>query len=134
MVIPSNIIELFNKTALIAFGTSDKECNPNINTIFWKKILDDKETIILIDNFFKTTKQNVLENEKGCISFWNSETEEGYKIKGVAKYYTEGDIFKKGKEFIQEKNPNRIPRGVIELKVEEIYILTPGDKAGERVK
>jgi len=130
MKISQQVKDLFNRTALVAFGTSDKTNTPNVNVVFWKKIIDD-ETIILLDNFFKTTKQNVIENRKVCLSFWDSKTEEGYKIKGDAIYYSNGKIFNLGKQFIQQKNPGRTPKGVVEIKVTNVYFLTPGKDAGK---
>jgi predicted pyridoxine 5'-phosphate oxidase superfamily flavin-nucleotide-binding protein len=133
MELPQKVKDLFERLPLVAFGTSSLKNEPNVNTVFWKKIIDD-DRIILIDNFFKTTKANLLENAKVCITFWDQNTEEGYKIKGDAKYFTKGDIYEIGKEYIQEKNPNRIPNGVVEIKVNEIYILTPGKDAGKKLE
>ena len=124
--------QLFEKQALIAFGTADKDGNPNVVPIFWKKIVDD-ETILLIDNFMKTTRENILQNNKICISFWDPDTEEAYKIKGIAVYHTEGTVYEKGKDFIQSKKPGRIPKGVVEVKINEVYTIEPGPKAGDRI-
>ena len=132
MIIPSEVKDLFEKRALVAFGTANKEGIPNVVPIFWKTIFDD-ETILLIDNFMKTSKNNVLENNKVCISFWDPETEEAYKIKGIATYYTKGPIYEEGKKFIQSKKPERVPRGVIEIKVTEIFTIKPGDMAGKKL-
>lgn len=132
MKIPNKVKKLFDETALIAFGTADRKGMPNVNVIFWKKILGD-ETVILIDNFWNMTKKNLSENNQVCLSFWNPETEEGYKLKGIATYSTEGDIYDEGKRFIQIKNPNRVPKGVVEIEIKEIYILTPGPDAGKQL-
>jgi len=132
MIIPNEVKELFGKRSLVSFGTADKEGNPNVVAIFWKKIVND-DTILLIDNFMRMSKNNVLENNKVCISFWDPDTEEAYKIKGTATYHTEGSVYEKGKEFIQSKKPDRIPRGVIEVKVTEIYTIKPGSEAGKRL-
>ena len=132
MVIPNEVKNLFERQSLIAFGTADKEGNPNVVSIFWKKILDD-ETILLIDNFMKMSKKNLLENNKVCISFWDPETEEAYKIKGIATYHTEGPIYEEGKKFIQSKKPERVPKGVVEIKVTEIYTIRPGPDAGKKL-
>ena len=67
------------------------------------------------------------------MSFWDAGSEEAYKMKGLAKYYTQGIIFDEGKKHIQKKNPNRMPKGVIEIQVTEIYLLTPGPDAGKRL-
>ena len=132
MVIPDEVNNLFEKQDLVSFGTADRNGNPNVVPIFWKKIFS-KETILLIDNFMKMSKKNLLENNKVCISFWDTETEEAYKIKGEAKYHTEGKIYEEGKRFIQSKKPGRIPKGVAAIEVKEIYTIKSGPNAGERL-
>jgi uncharacterized protein len=132
MQIPDKVKQLFNKTALVSFGTGNKNGQPNVNCVFWKKILDDNETILLIDNFMNMTVKNLAENNQVCLSFWDGGSEEAYKIYGLAKYHTQGNIFELGKKHIQLKNPKRIPKGVIEIKVTEIYLLTPGPDAGKK--
>lgn len=132
MNIPEKVKALFERTALIAFGTATKNGNPNINVVFWKKIVA-ADKIILLDNFFKTTKKNLAENKQVCLSIWDPKTEEGYKLKGVADYFTSGHKFELGKEFIQIKNPGREPKGVVEIKIMEIFILTPGKEAGKKL-
>jgi len=132
MKIPDRVKKLFDKTNIVPFGTADRNGKPNISVIFWKKILDD-ETVLLIDNFMNQTKKNLSENNKVCLSFWDPETEEGYKLKGIASYHSLGKIYDEGKKFIQLKNPNRIPKGVVEIKIQEIFILTPGIEAGKQI-
>jgi len=44
------------------------------------------------------SKKNLLENSKVCLGFWDTETEESYKIKGKAVYHTEGPIYEQGKK------------------------------------
>jgi predicted pyridoxine 5'-phosphate oxidase superfamily flavin-nucleotide-binding protein len=132
MKIPQKVTHLFDTTCLVSFGTADSKGSPNVNAVFWKKITD-RGTILLLNNFMKTTVINLLENNQVCLSFWDAKTEEGYKIKGTAVHYTEGAVFEEGKQYIQLKNPNRIPKGVIEITVKNICILTPGPKAGEKL-
>lgn len=126
---PNKVKALFEKTILVAFGTADNDGNPNTIPIFWKKIIDE-DRIILIDNFMRATKENILKNNKVCVSFWDPQTEEAYKLKGVATYYKEGTIYELGKKFIQSKKPEHIPRGVVEIKVNEIFDICPGPNAG----
>ncbi len=130
--IPDKVRNLFEKQDLVAFGTADKQGIPNVVPIFWKKILD-KESVILIDNFMDMTKNNVLENKNVCVSFWDAETNEAYKMKGKAVYHTEGPVYDEGKEFIQSKDPKKDPKGMVEIKINEIYSLNPGSKAGEKI-
>jgi predicted pyridoxine 5'-phosphate oxidase superfamily flavin-nucleotide-binding protein len=132
MEIPNEIKNLFEKQPLITFGTADKQGYPNVVPIFWKKVLND-EAILLVDNFMKMSKKNLLENSNVCVSFWDPETEEAYKIKGKATYYAEGEIYEAGKKFIQSKKPEKIPKGVVEVKVREIYTIKPGSDAGKKL-
>jgi len=132
MIIPSQVKNLFERQSLVAFGTASKDGNPNVVPIFWKKILNG-ETILLVDNFMKMSKTNLLENSKVCISLWDSKTGEAYKIKGIAKYHTEGPIYEEGKRLIQSKEPQRVPKGVVEIKVTEIYTIKPGPEAGKKL-
>ena len=129
MKIPKEARELFEKESLIAFGTADKEGSPNVVPIYWKKIKEDG-TILLIDNFMKMSKKNLLENNKVCVSFWG---EEAYKLKGTATYHTEGPVYEEGKKFIQAKKPEKTPKGVVEIKVTEAYTIKPGPDAGKRL-
>ncbi len=132
MVIPDKTKAMFERTDLIAVGTADNKGIPNVVPIFWKKIID-KDTILLVDNFMHATKDNIVKNNKVCISFWDPQTEEAYKLKGTATYHTEGSVYEKGKKFIQEKKPDRIPKGVVEIKVTEVYDITPGPNAGKKI-
>jgi len=130
--IPQRVRKLFEKENLVAFATSDEDGNPNVIPIFWKKIINN-ETIILLDNFMKMTKQNLQRNNKVCISFWNPKTEEAYKIKGIATYHTNGLMFEEGVRFIQSKNPGRAPKGVVDIKITEIFSIKPGPDAGNKI-
>ena len=132
MKVPENVKKAFDKQALVAVATSDKYSMPNVVPIFWKKVINN-DTILFIDNFMKRTKNNILENENLCVSFWNSKTEVAYKLKGIAKYYIEGKIFELGKKFIQSKNPAKNPKGVIEFKIKEIFDISPGPDAGKSI-
>ncbi|MCK4328094.1 MAG: pyridoxamine 5'-phosphate oxidase family protein [Candidatus Diapherotrites archaeon] len=130
MKIPEEAKKLFDGQDIVAFGTADANGVPNVCAVFWKKVTGD-DTILILDNFFKQTKQNLAENNKVCISFWNSSTEEGYKLKGTATYYTEGPVFEQGKAWMQSKKPDRTPRGVVEVKIDQVFSITPGEHAGE---
>ena len=132
MIIPEKVKSLFEKQGLIAFGTADRDSVPNVVPIFWKKILNE-ETIILIDNYMKMTKKNLIENDNVCISFWDPDTKEAYKLIGKAKYHTEGQIYEEGKKFIQIKKPDNVPKGVVEITLSDIYIITPGSDAGKKI-
>ncbi len=132
MLIPNKVKRLFKKQSLVAFATADKRGKPNVVPIFWKRILEN-EKILLLDNFMKTSKKNLLENKNVCLGFWDVKTEEAYKIKGKAAYHTEGTVYEQGKKFMQSKRAEAIPKGVVEIRVSAIYTTKPGPNAGKKL-
>ena len=132
MKLPEEVKKLFEAQGLVAFGTADKEGKPNVVPILWHTILDD-ETVLILDNYMRTSKQNLMENANVCISFWDPETNEAYKIKGIGTYHAEGTIYEAGKKFMQSKKPDEAPRGVVEVKVTEAYNIKPGPDAGKKI-
>ena len=131
MIINDNIKDFFDKVQIMAFSTSDKNGIPNVVPIGSKKIINN-DTILTIDTYHNKTKENILQNPNVAIAMWKDF--EGYQIKGVAQYYTKGDIFEDGKEWILQYKPNKIVKGVILIKVIEVFYLTPNyEKAGKRI-
>ena len=129
MKVPDKVKRIFDSVSIMAFSTVNKDGTPNVVAIGSKKIVND-DTIWVIDTFFKKTKENILQNNKVAIALWKDS--EGYQIKGIAKYYSEGRVFDKGKKWILQLLPNKIVKGVVEIKVTEIYSITP--KYGEAGK
>ncbi len=133
MKIPDKVKQLFETVHTMSFSTSDKNGKPNVVPIASKRIADD-ETIWVFDAYFKKTKENILQNNKVSLTFW--EGHEGYQIKGIAKYYTEGRLFEEALKWIYETKGKTKPRrkGLVEMKVTEIYSVKPTpEDAGKRV-
>ena len=132
MIIQEDVKNLFEREPIISFATADRQGNPNVVPVFWKKICENRK-ILLIDNFFKMTLQNILDNPLVCIGFWDTQSQESYKIKGTAAYCSEGPVYEEGKRFIQSKKPEASPKGVVEVTVTEIYTTRPGPNAGDKI-
>ncbi len=131
MKISKEIQSLFETIPFMAFATSDNSCNPNVVVIGSKLIVND-DTIWVIDTFFDKTKTNILDNNKVAISFWKGAN--GYQIKGEAIYSDSGKTFETAKEWILKLKPKKIVKGLVEVKVTDIYSITPNyDEAGKRV-
>ena len=131
MIIPKDVKEFFEQVPFMALSTVDENGIPNVSTIASKKIISD-ETILTIDTFHDKTLHNILQNGNVAIAMWKDSV--GYQIKGKAKVYTEGNFFESGKEWILKIKPQKIVKGVIEIKVTEIYYLTPTyDLAGKKL-
>jgi len=136
MRIPKKVKEFFETARYMAFATVDKDGNPNVVAIGSQKIVDD-ETIWVFDAFFKKTKENILQNNKVSIAMWKkiNGRNKGYQMKGVAKYHSEGKLFEEALDWIYKVKSKKIPRkGLVEIKVTEIYSITPTyEEAGRKI-
>ena len=130
-MLTKEIIEFFKQVPIMALATVDNEGVPNVSAIASKKVIDEN-TLWTIDTFHKKTLQNIRQNGRVSIALWKDSV--GYQIKGKATHYTEGSVFEKGKEWILTLKPDKIVKGVIEIKVEQVFYLTPNyDLAGEEL-
>ena len=100
----------------IIFTTVDKNEVPNaIYATCVNKFAED--TIVIADNYFNKTKNNILEGSKGSILFITNEGK-AFQIKGAIEYHKEGDIFEDMKKWNPKKHPGNAAAA---LKVEEVY-------------
>ncbi len=130
-MLTENIINFFESVPVMALATTDKYGVPNVAAIASKKVINPT-TIWTIDTFHNKTLENIIENNRVSIAMWKDT--EGYQIKGLAKYHTEGEIFEKAKEWILKTKPKKIVKGVIEIKVLKVFYLTPQyELAGKEV-
>jgi len=100
----------------IILSTVDRDGNPNaIYATSVSKFSED--TIVIANNFFSKTLENILAGSKGSILFI---TKEGtsYQIKGSFEYHKEGDIFDDMKKWNQKNLPGHAAAA---LKVEGVY-------------
>ena len=131
MIINEDIKELFDKVPIMVLSTVDENGIPNVVPIGSKKIISN-DTILTIDTYHNKTKENILQHGNVAIAMWKDF--EGYQIKGFAEYYTEGEIFEEGKNWILKYKPKKIVKGVIKIKVTDIFYLTPNyEKAGKKI-
>jgi predicted pyridoxine 5'-phosphate oxidase superfamily flavin-nucleotide-binding protein len=128
--------EIFSEQGVFVLGTADLNGIPNVVPIGAVKILDD-ETILISDQFFLKTLRNLRQNPKVALSFWDSENGEGYQIKGEASIQTEGKIFEDTVEWIRELSEKLghplKSKGAIVVKISDIYYVTPGENAGQKI-
>ncbi len=132
MKIPQEIKVVFEQIPIMALSTVDKNGIPNVSAIASKKIIDN-DTILTIDTFHNKTIQNITQNGNIALAMWKDS--EGYQIKGKATIYTEGKIFEEGKAWILQTKPQKIVKGVIVIKVTDVFYLTPKyNLAGKKYK
>jgi len=125
------LIDFFDQVPVMALATVDGEGVPNVSAIASKKIVDSN-TIWTIDTFHQKTMQNIKLNGQVSLAMWKDSI--GYQIKGTASYLTEGWVFEEAKDWILKIKPTKIVKGVIVIKVEKVFYLTPSyDLAGKEI-
>ncbi|HOO62427.1 MAG TPA: pyridoxamine 5'-phosphate oxidase family protein [Synergistaceae bacterium] len=77
-----------------------------------------EDTIVVADNYFLKTRENILAGSKGSILFMTKEGK-SYQIKGRIEYHKEGSIFEDMKRWNPQKHPGH---AATVLKVEEVYM------------
>jgi len=105
-----------NREGPIVLTTVDVQGNPNaIYATCVTKYSED--TLVVADNFFNKTKNNIMANCKVSLLFI---TKEGtsYQIKGKIEYHTEGAVF----EDMKRWNPVTLPgHAAAALKIESVF-------------
>ncbi|SPD75697.1 Flavin-nucleotide-binding protein structurally related to pyridoxine 5'-phosphate oxidase [uncultured Desulfobacterium sp.] len=128
------MMEIFENVSTVAVATSTLDGIPNVVPVGKKKILDD-ETILISDQFFTKTLVNMKSNPRISIAFW--EGREGYQLKGPLTIETSGKRFEETARWIDEfaaKTGLSLKcKGAVIIKIQEIYDVSPGPGAGERL-
>ena len=76
-----------------------------------------EDTIVVANNYFSKTLENILAGSKGTILFITKEGK-SYQIKGSIEYHKEGSIFEDMKKWNPKKHPGHAATA---CKVEEVY-------------
>ena len=125
---------LFNMVEIVVLGTSTVDGTPNAVPVGAKKIIDP-ETILISDQYFNKTLVNMKSNPKVTLLFWKGV--EGYQLKGHVTIETSGRRFEETAKWIavrsQKMGRKRKSKGAVFLKIEEIYGISSGPKAGRRL-
>jgi predicted pyridoxine 5'-phosphate oxidase superfamily flavin-nucleotide-binding protein len=126
--------DVIEKTRGWAFATSSREGIPNVVTIHFYKIISDNE-IMFVDIFMKKTLENIKNNPNIALTVWDWDVKprKGYQFKGEARIETSGKLFEEGVKIVKAEKPELDPKGVVIVKVNSIYITSPGPDAGKEV-
>lgn len=125
---------LFEKVPTAILATATVDGTPNAVPIGAKKIIDD-ETILISDQFFNKTLENLTANPNVAVTWW--EGHEGYQIKGTATVETTGKRFEDTARWIEERSAKAgFPlksKGAVVIHVDGIYGVSPGPGAGKQL-
>ena len=97
---------------------------PNVVPVAFKDVTEDGK-LVIGDVFLETTLKNIQSNNgKVAISAYDAKSLEGYQIKGIAAYVTEGEVVDTFKAMV-EKMFNGA-KGALIITPEKIIVSTPG--------
>ena len=105
-----------NKEPRMIFSTVDSQGEPNSVWVLCVKMLDEKR-ILIANNFFNKTLENINNNSRGSLLMIAPERE-AYQIKGSIEYYTKGQIYDDMKAWL---DPKFAGVGATVLNIESIY-------------
>ena len=100
---------------------------PNVVPVAFKDVTPDGK-LVVGDVFLETTLKNLTANSgKIAISVYDAKSLEGYQIKGVAEYVTEGEIVKAFKAMVEQMfNGGATAKGALIITPEKVIVTTPG--------
>jgi hypothetical protein len=129
---PAEVRETLEKQKPIPIATASKSGVPNVVFVGLLKIVDD-ETLMLADNFFYKTAQNLEENPKISILCYNGDTKKSFQIKGNVTVYKDGENFDQMRTWVHGIN-NKLPaKACAMVKITEIYNAMWGPAAGKQI-
>lgn len=101
--------------------------NPNVVPVAFKDVTEDGK-LVVGDVFLETTLKNLAANDgKIAISVYNSQTLEGYQIKGKAEYITKGAVVDTFKAMVEKMFQGAATaKGALVITPENVIVTTPG--------
>ncbi|MFO7569753.1 MAG: pyridoxamine 5'-phosphate oxidase family protein [Smithellaceae bacterium] len=116
-IIPEAIKIAWNdRQGPITFATVDSQGVPNIIYATCVNLYGD-DTVVVADNYFQKTRQNVQDGCQGAVLFMTKDGKP-YQIKGRIAYHTSGAIFEAMKQWNPKEHPGHAAAA---LTVDAIY-------------
>ena len=125
--------EIVEKSKGFAVATATKEGDPNVVPIAFGKVLSEDE-ILLMDIFMQKTEANIKANNRVAISVWDMDAMKRYQFKGSARIETSGSVFDDGVKMVKSMMPELSPKAAVIVKVDSVYVTSPGPDAGKKVE
>ncbi|PZX20029.1 hypothetical protein LX69_00480 [Breznakibacter xylanolyticus] len=79
--------------------------------------LHENKQIVVADNYFNKTKQNIENGSKGSILFLTKERK-SYQLKGTFSYHHQGPLYEEMKRINPPQHPGH---AAVALHIEEVY-------------
>ena len=117
-------------TKLVYLATSSQDRVPNVVPIAAFKIRDDG-TVLISDQFFNKTLQNMKDNPKIALSWWGDKG--GFQIKGTVTIHTNDETFRQDVAWMKESWPKFVPKSAVILTITDVYAVKPGPEPGKKI-
>lgn len=124
--------EVFAKNKIFAIATATKTGLPNVAPMATVQIVAD-DTIWIGDNYMVKTLANVKENPRMALYVWDPEKKRCFQFKGDVTVKTSGPDYEKIKAQIKAKGPHYPAKGLLIVKITEVFDCTPGSNAGKKI-
>lgn len=100
---------------------------PNVVPVAFKDVTADGK-LVVGDVFLETTLKNLQANGgKIAVSAYDAKSLEGYQIKGIAEYVTEGEVVTTFKNMVEKMfNGAATAKGALIITPEKVIVTTPG--------
>ncbi len=130
---PKDCQDMINNAYAAALSTC-ADGVPNVVPVSMKQVIDD-ETVMVSDQYMRKTLANLRANPRAALSAWDDEG--GFQVKGTVIYENEGPRYEavaaQVKEILSGMGYDFTSKGVCYIHVDEVYSVTPGEHAGERL-
>ncbi|HQL01185.1 MAG TPA: pyridoxamine 5'-phosphate oxidase family protein [Smithellaceae bacterium] len=128
--VTKDIQDSLKSTKVAYLATSAKDGTPNVVPIGAFKFLDD-ETLLISDQFFKKTLQNLQENPKIALTWWGEKG--GFQIKADVTLHTDDDIFREDVAWVKSIKETLEPKSAVVGKITAVYLVKSGPDAGKQI-
>ncbi|MDN7023475.1 pyridoxamine 5-phosphate oxidase [Methanoculleus sp. FWC-SCC1] len=123
---------VFAKTKVFPMATASKDGVPNVAPMASVQLADD-ETVWIMDNYMVKTLENLKENPKMALYFWDPDTKRCFQAKGTAEIQTSGEAYEKFRSQMKAKSDAYPAKSLIVMSITDVYECTPGKEAGKQV-
>ena len=131
MVLLTHEIEESLKGAKLAFlATSSKDGIPNVVPIAAFTVLDDG-TLLISDQYFNKTLQNMQENPQIALSWWSDRG--GFQVKGTVTLHADDEVFGQNVAWMKERWPKFVPKSAVLVTITDGYIVKPDPEPGKKI-
>lgn len=124
------IIESLRGTKIAFLATSSEKGIPNVVPIAAFTVRDDG-TMLISDQYFNKTLQNMKENPEIALSWWGEKG--GFQIKGTVTIHTNDEIFRENVAWMKESWSSFVPKSAVLVKITGVYIVKPGPDPGKKI-